>query len=69
VFVGAAVAWLECAPVRRMAVGEHRINVFGVRAVAHDPGTPPMVFQASRGCAPWPSETPATGGRRCDRGD
>jgi flavin reductase (DIM6/NTAB) family NADH-FMN oxidoreductase RutF len=47
VFVHGATLWLECAPFKRVAAGDHEIVVLQIVALAMYPDVPPMVFHRS----------------------
>ncbi|MCW2557307.1 MAG: hypothetical protein JWP55_1271 [Mycobacterium sp.] len=47
VFVHGATLWLECAPFKRMAAGDHEIVVLQIVALAMYPDVAPMVFHRS----------------------
>ncbi|MDT5110426.1 MAG: hypothetical protein QOE20_2316 [Mycobacterium sp.] len=47
VFVHGATLWLECAPFKRIAAGDHEIVVLQIVALAMYPDVAPMVFHRS----------------------
>jgi flavin reductase (DIM6/NTAB) family NADH-FMN oxidoreductase RutF len=47
VFVHGATLWLECAPFKRVAAGDHEIVVLQIVALAMYPDVAPMVFHRS----------------------
>lgn len=47
VFVHGATLWLECAPFKRVAAGDHEIVVLQIVALAMYPDVAPMVFHCS----------------------
>jgi flavin reductase (DIM6/NTAB) family NADH-FMN oxidoreductase RutF len=47
VFVHGATLWLECAPFKRVAAGDHEIVVLQIVALAIYPDVAPMVFHRS----------------------
>ncbi len=47
VFVHGATLWLECAPFKRIEVGDHEIVVLQIVALAIYPDVAPMVFHRS----------------------
>ena len=47
VFVHGATLWLECAPFKRIAAGDHEIVVLQIVALAIYPDVAPMVFHRS----------------------
>lgn len=47
VFVHGATLWLECAPFKRVAAGDHEIVVLQITALAMYPDVSPIVFHRS----------------------